>query len=152
MIIFFVNELIRLWFKCKYFFATEQNNDWKLHLSPAFCWNCPLAPDIYYIYVFCRTPNIDQLAQEGVKLTHHIAAATVCTPSRAAFLTGRYPIRSGLLKDHLSDRLLSVLRWKETHTDIRTSLLFNWLQYLLKKNAATFEHNLGLFPFWAHTD
>uniref|UniRef100_A0A3Q1BYQ0 Sulfatase N-terminal domain-containing protein n=1 Tax=Amphiprion ocellaris TaxID=80972 RepID=A0A3Q1BYQ0_AMPOC len=46
-----------------------------------------------------RTPNIDQLAQEGAKLTHHIAAASLCTPSRAAFLTGRYPIRSGLA-DH----------------------------------------------------
>ncbi|XP_051283236.1 steryl-sulfatase isoform X2 [Dicentrarchus labrax] len=43
-----------------------------------------------------RTPNIDQLAQEGAKLTHHIAAASLCTPSRAAFLTGRYPIRSGI--------------------------------------------------------
>ncbi|XP_053170310.1 steryl-sulfatase [Scomber japonicus] len=42
------------------------------------------------------TPNIDQLAQEGVKLTHHIAAASLCSPSRAAFLTGRYPIRSGV--------------------------------------------------------
>ncbi|XP_028998698.1 steryl-sulfatase [Betta splendens] len=43
-----------------------------------------------------RTPHIDRLAEEGVRLTHHIAAACVCSPSRAAFLTGRYPVRSGM--------------------------------------------------------
>ena len=42
-----------------------------------------------------RTPNIDRIAREGAKLTHNIAAASVCTPSRAALLTGRYPIRMG---------------------------------------------------------
>ncbi|XP_042316975.1 arylsulfatase H isoform X1 [Sceloporus undulatus] len=54
-----------------------------------------------------RTPNIDQLAKEGVKLTQHISAASVCTPSRAAFLTGRYPIRSGMVD---SENFL-VLHW-----------------------------------------
>ncbi|XP_060625876.2 arylsulfatase L-like isoform X4 [Anolis sagrei] len=43
-----------------------------------------------------RTPSIDRLAKEGVKLTQHISAAPLCSPSRAAFLTGRYPIRSGM--------------------------------------------------------
>ncbi|XP_030057972.1 arylsulfatase D isoform X1 [Microcaecilia unicolor] len=43
-----------------------------------------------------RTPNIDRLAKEGVKLTQHISAAPLCTPSRAAFMTGRYALRSGM--------------------------------------------------------
>ncbi|XP_056145577.1 arylsulfatase D [Lampris incognitus] len=43
-----------------------------------------------------RTPNIDRLASEGVKLSQHITAAPLCTPSRAAFMTGRYALRSGL--------------------------------------------------------
>ena len=41
------------------------------------------------------TPNIDSLARDGAKMTHFLNAAAICTPSRAAFLTGRYPIRSG---------------------------------------------------------
>ncbi|MPC69930.1 Arylsulfatase H [Portunus trituberculatus] len=44
-----------------------------------------------------KTPNIDSLAKGGVQLTHHLSAASMCTPSRAAFLTGRYPARFGLV-------------------------------------------------------
>lgn len=43
-----------------------------------------------------RTPNLDRMASEGQKWTQFYAAASVCTPSRAGLLTGRYPIRSGL--------------------------------------------------------
>lgn len=42
-----------------------------------------------------RTPNIDRLAEEGVRLTQHLAAAPLCTPSRSSFLTGRHSFRSG---------------------------------------------------------
>ena len=40
------------------------------------------------------TPHIDRLATEGARLTDFYAAAPVCTPSRYALLTGRYPWRS----------------------------------------------------------
>jgi arylsulfatase A len=46
-----------------------------------------------------RTPNIDRMAAEGMKFTSFYAAAEVCTPSRAALLTGRLPPRSGMCSD-----------------------------------------------------
>ncbi|MCA8972707.1 MAG: sulfatase, partial [Planctomycetes bacterium] len=42
---------------------------------------------------FYETPNLDRLAREGVRFTNAYAACPVCSPSRYALLTGRYPIR-----------------------------------------------------------
>jgi N-acetylgalactosamine-6-sulfatase len=50
------------------------------------CYGCP---DI-------RTPHLDRLASEGIRFTDFYANAAVCTPTRAAFLTGRYQQRLGL--------------------------------------------------------
>merc|ERR1719291_1404248 len=41
------------------------------------------------------TPNLDRLATEGMKFTQWYSGFHVCSPSRAAMLTGRLPIRSG---------------------------------------------------------
>lgn len=45
---------------------------------------------------FYETPNIDQLAADGVRFTHGYAACTVCSPTRAALLTGLYPGRTNV--------------------------------------------------------
>ena len=45
-----------------------------------------------------RTPHLDRLAEEGRRFTNFMAASSVCTPSRAALLTGSYPKRVGLNK------------------------------------------------------
>jgi arylsulfatase A-like enzyme len=43
-----------------------------------------------------KTPRVDQMAAEGIRFTDFYAAANVCTPSRAALLTGCYPQRVGM--------------------------------------------------------
>lgn len=45
-----------------------------------------------------ETPNLDQLAEQGMKFTNAYAACTVCSPTRASIMTGMYPARL-----HLTD-------------------------------------------------
>src|SRR5215210_7253674 len=45
---------------------------------------------------FHETPNLDRLARRGMRFTQAYAAAPVCSPTRAALLTGRHPARLGI--------------------------------------------------------
>ncbi len=61
-----------------------------------------LADDLGYGDLGCfgqsliQTPNIDGIAAQGVRLTDFYVPASVCTPTRASLLTGRYPVRTGM--------------------------------------------------------
>ena len=63
-----------------------------------------LADDLGYGDLGCfgsqtiRTPNLDALARAGAKLTDFSVTHPYCTPTRAALLTGRHPIRTGMTR------------------------------------------------------
>ena len=63
-----------------------------------------MADDLGYHDLSCyghpkiKTPVIDGLARDGVKLTSFYAGSTICTPSRMTLLTGAYPSRLGWTK------------------------------------------------------
>ena len=98
-----------------------------------------LVDDLGYADLGCygskdiRTPNIDRLAKDGVRLTDNYAAAAVCTPTRASLITGRYPQRSGF--DWVIDY---------TEKDRGLAVSDASLPKLLKKNG----YATGLFGKW----
>jgi arylsulfatase A-like enzyme len=71
-----------------------------------------MADDMGYADLSCygrkeyQTPNLDKLASQGVKFMNAYAAAPVCTPTRVAFMTGRYPARTeiGLLEPWIPEK------------------------------------------------
>ena len=68
-----------------------------------------------YGSIFYETPHIDMLASEGMKFNNAYAACTVCSPTRASIMTGKYPARLHLT-DYIpgnepKNTLLSVPNW-----------------------------------------
>jgi N-sulfoglucosamine sulfohydrolase len=65
-----------------------------------------MADDVTYKNLGCygekaiQTPNIDRLAQEGMKFTRAYCATAMCAPFRAEVFTGLYPVRSGVAWNH----------------------------------------------------
>src|SRR6188472_1985471 len=88
-----------------------------------------LADDLGYGDLSCygrpdyQTPVLDKLATQGVKLTSAYAAAPVCTPTRCAFITGRYPQRLPVgLQEPLTARSPPHLGIPDGHPTIATQL------------------------------
>ncbi|MGF1905031.1 sulfatase-like hydrolase/transferase [Aliivibrio salmonicida] len=59
------------------------------------------------------TPNIDSIAEEGLKLTN-FNVEPQCTPTRAAFMTGRHPIRSGAITVPTGATIYGLVGWEKT--------------------------------------
>ena len=92
---------------------------------------------------FYETPNIDQLAKSGVRFTTGYSACTVCSPTRAAVLTGRYPARL-----HLTD-------WIAGHEQPTAKLKIpNWTKQLVPEEVTLAEvfrdagYTTGCFGKW----
>ncbi|GJM34295.1 MAG: arylsulfatase [Saprospiraceae bacterium] len=97
-----------------------------------------LADDLGYGDLGCfgnkiiKTPNLDQLARQGVLYTDCYASAPMCSPSRAGLLTGRVPYRTGIYDWIAPDSLMYLPRNEHTiatllkEQNYATSLFGKW--------------------------
>jgi len=83
------------------------------------------------------TPVLDAFAKEGMRFTQAYAAAPVCTPTRVAFMTGRFPARNPI-------GLREPLVMDSTDIDIGLSPKINTVSSLLKKSG----YKTALFGKW----
>jgi len=100
------------------------------------------------------TPNLDRLAQEGTQLTQFYVHS-VCSPTRAAFLTGRYPFRNGMEERSHGNDVAGMLSDERTMADalhdagyytaiIGKWHLGNWHKHHLPMQRG-FDHQYGLY-------
>lgn len=101
-------------------------------VAEVFGNDTPTRPNILLMYVddlgygdlasyghpIIETPNIDQLASEGLKMTSFYAPSPLCSPSRAGLLTGRTPYRTGIkswipqdTEAYLSEKEVTIATW-----------------------------------------
>ena len=64
-----------------------------------------------------RTPRLDAMAEDGMRLTHFYVTSGVCTPSRASFMTGCYPRRVNMHESDLGHKVLQPVSPKGLHPD-----------------------------------
>jgi arylsulfatase A-like enzyme len=95
--LFFLLSFILIATSCGQKNSAERKNGQLAHTSKPLNVVLFLVDDLGWKDVGCygssfyETPNIDKLAQEGVRFTNAYAACHVCSPTRASLLTGKYP-------------------------------------------------------------
>jgi arylsulfatase A-like enzyme len=85
------------------------------------------------------TPAIDRIAREGVVLTQSYSAAPVCTPTRVALMTGRFPARNAV-------GLYEPLTTHPTGLDPRPATLARWMRDAGYETGLVGKWHLGLQP------
>jgi len=88
-----------------------------------------------------KTPRIDRLASEGVRCTDFYVAASSCTPSRGAILTGRHPLRNGL-----AHQLRTTENWIGIGLPHRERILPQYLKQTGYATACFGKWNIGFAP------
>ena len=101
------------------------------------------------------TPNLDRLARQGVVLKRCYAAATVCAPSRAAFLTGKYTIHDGVRRndEDLPAEEVTIAEALKTR-GYATALFGKWHHGKPRAGKADYvhPHGSGFDEFFGYTD
>ncbi|MBT3602216.1 MAG: arylsulfatase [Candidatus Latescibacteria bacterium] len=105
-----------------------------------------------------QTPVLDQLITQSTSLTQHYSASPICSPSRAGFLTGRYPHRTGAIETRELRGLCNLAIRETTLADMfktagyATGLVGKWhngcLQERFGPNARGFDEFTGFRSGW----
>jgi arylsulfatase A len=102
-----------------------------------------------------RTPNLDRLAERGTVFRRWYAAGTVCAPSRAALMTGRYGIHNGVTAndDDLPDSEVTIAQALK-RAGYATALFGKWHHGRARPGHSTYLHpmDLGFDEFFGFTD
>ena len=92
-----------------------------------------------------KTPNIDQLAKEGMRFTQCFQAAPMCSPTRHNIYTGLYPVKSGAYPNHTfaKDGTKSIVHYLKPH-GYRVAL--SGKTHIAPKEVFAFEYSGGKNP------